>query len=284
VGSADVVAFEEKGAGQVTLVQVPVATMMTSSDLVENKGIHVTALAPIAVAGIDYLKFVSDGFLGLPTSTLGTDYIVASYQSNGAGQNGPLPGMEFGVTAARDSTTVTITPTIPVGSHNGGVPYTISLNAGQAYQLRNSSCFGELNCSRGAPADFTGTTITSNNPIAVFGGHDCTNIPPDSATCNGIMEQLPPTNLWASSYLTVPLATELNGDFLRVIASVNGTHVKLNNQLIATLDRGQFTEQLLTQASAITADAPVSNLYLERSKSSGVIFPNLMFNLSCAER
>jgi RHS repeat-associated protein len=236
--------------GQVTFLQVPVATMVSSTDQVENKGIHITALAPVAVAGIDYLAFASDGFLGLPTASLGTDYIVAAYQTG-------IPGSEFAITATKDNTSVSITPATTANGHNSGVPYNVTLNAGQTYQLRDEFCFGNATCSRGGPADFTGTQISANNPIAVFGGHDCTNIPSDSATCNAIMEQLPPTNLWASDYLTVPLETERNGDFFRVVASVNGTHVKLNNQLIATLDRGQFTEQLLTKASTINADAPI---------------------------
>ncbi len=238
--------------GQVTWLQVPVDTMVRTTDQVENKGIHITTLAPVAVAGIDYLRFATDGFLGLPTSALGTDYIVAAYQ-----HLSQIDGTEFAITATRDNTTVSITPTISVDGHTAGTPYTVSLNAGQTYQSYDRFCFGTVACSRGGAADFTGTTITSDKPIAVFGGHDCTNIPSDSATCNGIMEQLPPTNLWSSNYLTMPFSTEKNGDFFRVIASAAGTHVKLNNQSIATLDRGQFTDVLLTQPSAISADAPV---------------------------
>jgi RHS repeat-associated protein len=236
--------------GQVTSIVIPVSTMVTTSDQVENKGIHITALAPVAVSAVNYDPHATDGFLGLPTTALGTSYMVAAYE------NGP-PGTEFGLVATMDATNVTIIPTVTTGTRQSGVPYSVQLNAGQTYQLLNQNSFGQLNNNQGAPSNFTGSIVTSDKPVAVFGGHICTNVPADSATCNALVEQLPPVDLWGTDFVTVPLATELKGDFFRILASTPATHVKLNGQLVATLEKGEFVEELLTAPSVINTDAPV---------------------------
>jgi RHS repeat-associated protein len=239
--------------GQIAPIYLPLSTMVISSDTVETKGIHITALNPVAVSGLNYFPAASDGFLGLPTTALGTSYVVAAALNTVDQSN----GTEFAITATKDNTVVTIIPTASVSPRQRGVPYTVQLNTGQTYQLRDESDTGIFSDNAGPLPDFTGTVITANNPIAVFGGADCVNIPSYSDTCNGLVEQLPPTNLWGTDFVTMPFSSELNGDFFRVITNSPNTHVKLNGKLVATLDAGEFVDQLLTAPSVISTDAPV---------------------------
>jgi hypothetical protein len=64
-------------AGQVTTISVPIGAELETSDVVETKGIHITALANVTVYGLSSDRnpgfFSSDAYLGLPTTILGTD-------------------------------------------------------------------------------------------------------------------------------------------------------------------------------------------------------------------
>jgi hypothetical protein len=71
------------------------------------------------------------------------------------------------------------------------------------------------------------------------------------------MEQIPPTSTWGTSFYTVPLKTRLNGDTFRILASEDNTTVRLDGDVIATLQRGQVHQRTIATASRIIADKPV---------------------------
>ncbi len=229
--------------GTVTTVVLPVATDISTSDAVESKGVHVTAGAEVSVYGLDRVRFSSDAFLGLPVDTLGTEYIMLGYKNSNV-----LNGSEFAIVAAQPATTVTITPSVTTGSHAAGVPYTVALGLGQTYQLRNTDS---------APADLSGTIVTSDKPIAAFAGHQCANVPPGALYCDYIVEQMFPATSWGKNFVTMPLATRTKGDTFRVLAGTNSTTVKIDGATVATLNRGQLYEQVVTAPANITADKPV---------------------------
>lgn len=231
--------------GTVTTVVLPSAAEMRSSDLVENKGIHVTALAEVTVYGLSRIQFTTDAYLGLPTDILGTEYIVLGYQNSGFTFN----GSELGIIGTADGTTVTIIPSVTTGGRPSGVPYTVTLNRGQTYQL--------INAAGPTGSDLSGTIITSDRPIAVFGGNKCANVPLGVTFCDHIVEQLPPVLTWGKSFVTMPLATRLNGDTFRFLASTNGTTVSVNGVVVATLNRGQLHEQIITGPAQITSNQPI---------------------------
>ena len=104
--------------GQATTINLPTTALMSSTDVVEYKGIHVTAQSEINIYAIDYEIYATDGYLGLPTPVLGTDYVVPAWQNF----NAPS---EIAVTAAYDGTTVTITPAVAASGRALGEPYII---------------------------------------------------------------------------------------------------------------------------------------------------------------
>jgi hypothetical protein len=238
--------------GTVTSVTVPSSLAIDTSDTVESLGIHVTSTAEVTVYGLNRITFTTDAYLGLPTDILGTEYIVQGYKNTDI-----VNGTQFAVVATQDATTVTINPTVTTDGHTAGTPYTVNLNQGQTYQLRN----GDL-----APADLSGSIVTSNLPVAVFGGHECANIPAGAVACDHIVEEMTPTATWGKSFVTEPLATRTGGDTFRFLADTAGTTVMVNGAIVATLNRGQLFEQILTAASVITSDKPI--LVTQYSNSS----------------
>ena len=223
--------------GVVTVVNIPASAQLNTSDTVENKGIHVTAQAEVTIYGLNRATFTTDAYLGLPTDILGTEHIVLGY-------SGSSP--EFAIVGTVDTTTVTITPSATAGSRPAGVPFNINLNQGQTYQLRGS-------------ADLSGSLVTSDKPIGVFGGTACANIPPGVTFCDHIVEQLPPTETWGKSFVTIPLATRDNGDTFRFLASTNGTTITVNGTVVTPvpLNRGQFHERIIGGPAVITSDQPI---------------------------
>lgn len=238
--------------GAVTTVGLPSTAELLSSDTIQDLGVHVTADAEVTVYGLNRLQFTTDAYLGLPTDALGTDYINLGYKNVDV-----VNATQVGMVATQDSTTVTITPTVTTDGHTAGLPYSIDLNQGQTYLLRNTDP---------APADLSGTLIQSSKPVAVFGGHQCANIPPGFTFCDHVVEELPPTTAWGLNFVSMPLATRTGGDTFRVLASQDATTVTLNGATVATLNRGQLHEQLVSGPAQITADKPV--LVMQYSNST----------------
>ncbi|HTN05160.1 T9SS type A sorting domain-containing protein [Agriterribacter sp.] len=239
--------------GTVTTVTLPTGTLeLNASNVIENKGIHIVAGKEVTVYGLNRYQATTDAYLALPTDILGTSYINLGYKNTNI-----VNSTQFGIVATQNATTVTITPTVTTNGRLAGIPYTITLNQGQTYLLRNTDA---------APQDLSGTLITSNKPIAVFGGMQCANIPMGYVACDHIIEQLPPATAWGKNFISVPLKTRTKGDTFRFLASANNTTVEVNGSIVATLNKGQLFETILTTASQIKSNNPI--LVAQYSNSS----------------
>lgn len=229
--------------GTVTSVPLPIETDLAVQEGVEQKGIHVTADREVTVYGLNRQSATTDAYLGLPVDVLGTSNIVLGI---GTGLGGTS---ELGIAASQDATTVTITPTVDgAGGRTAGTPYDVSLDRGDAYQLRAAT----------AQEDLSGTIVNADKPISVYGGHQCANIPDQTFfACDHIVEQMPPTDAWGRSFGTVPLKTRTNGDTFRAVASQDGTDVAVNGSSVATLNRGEVHQQIIDGNSSITSNNPI---------------------------
>ncbi len=222
--------------GVVTSVTLPVSSELMSAGI--GPAVHVMAAKEITIYGLSRYGATTDAYLGLPVDVLGTKHTVMAW--------GCCYHSEFAVAASQDNTTLTITPaSVTTDGHAAGTPFTVTLPLGKAYQAQ-------------ATGDLTGSIVTSDKPVAVFGGHECANIP-DATTgyCDHVVEQQPADVAWGEDFLTVPLKTRLNGDTFRILASQAGTVVKINGTTVATLGAGQFHTQLIDGSSSISASKPV---------------------------
>ena len=219
------------------------------SDVVEAKGIHVTADNPIAVYGYNHMPHSTDAYLALPVRALGKAYIVMSYK-NVFTDALDLNGVQFAMAATEDNTTVTIVPSTDVGGHPAKLPFELTLQRGETYQLIDTTP---------SPADLTGTLVFADKAIAVFGSHqNATITDADVFYSNHLVEQLPPTQMWGNEFVIVPFATRLGGDTFRLMALSEATEVRVNGVILSgLLNRGHFRELRLDKESYITATKPI---------------------------
>jgi hypothetical protein len=183
------------------------------------RAVHVTATSPCAVYGFSNLYATSDGFLALPTPSLGKDYYSANYFDDWYfTSNEPLAG-EFLIVAPYDYTNVIIkttsdTRTDPSGlviGHSANVPWTVTLMKGQTYLVQSPG--------RDKGNDITGSHITSDKPIGFLSGHQRCAIPNDDPNYTSkdlLIEMMPPVDKWGTQYFDMPMAGRTKcGDYIR---------------------------------------------------------------------
>jgi autotransporter-associated beta strand protein len=267
-----------------TTILLPNAVMLIPPDQVLARGVHITVAAgnrPVSVYGfsdVSYVNGPSDGYLGLPVTELGTDYVVLAW-----GGNNQNDASAFSVVASQDNTKVTITPSITVNTYSriANQPYNVFLPfAGDTYTLETDDV------PTGGPwhGDLTGTRVTADKPVAVFGGAELGRVPDSSIGLNNqwnhLVEQIPPTAAWGREFYTQPLATRANGDTIRILASVNGTVVTVNGTPVALLNAGKFHERIVKGCAHIQANHPVLVAQYANTRSYDFLLNNHNLNVN----
>jgi hypothetical protein len=229
-------------------VKCPVPAALSTGPQIVGTGIgnafHVTTDAP--VVAYQMLPYgggdaaTTGASLLLPTSAWDTSYIaVEAYDTD---PNAPqlIIGVtpSFDVVAAQDDTTVTINPinTIYAGSGvaqgSANVPYTVSLNAGQFLQITEKD-------------QLSGSPVTSDKPIGVFGGNEIVAI---DICCGDHAEQmLTPSRALGNLYVAAPHGDrrpEADTRVFRLYGAVDGTALTYDPPDLgpATLDAGAMAE------------------------------------------
>lgn len=227
----------------------PLAEIISSEIIEPGMSVRISSDEPISVYGLNRRYQTTDTYLGLPKSVLGTNYRVMSYT-----MSSPLMP-EFAIVATENNTYIQITPTAETQAGNkANKPYTVTLNQGDVYQViaKPSGLFYDK-------IDFTGTQITSNKPIAVFGGHQCAYVPsppPVIIACNHLVEQIPPTSSWGKHYFLGKLEKRSKYSW-RALANVDSTKLFVNSKLVKMLKAGEFYEDNSKEDLQITADKPI---------------------------
>lgn len=175
---------------------------------------HVHSNGPITAYQFNPLTFshgsaysyTNDASLLLPQGVFTQRYTVLTWP------NFPLPRDEspdststteyfFGgfvsvVAVTGEDTTVTVHAAGEIRAGTG-VP---AMHAGEtrAFMLQPGDVLQLVGTGHG---DITGTTVESSERVAVFVGHDCTNIPLDNPACDHLEEQLLPDETWGRQYV-----------------------------------------------------------------------------------
>jgi len=95
-------------------------------------------------------------------------------------------------------------------------------------------------------SDLTGTTVTASAPIAVFAGHQCTNMPYTATACDHLEEMMFPLETWGTQVvLSAPAHPAGSGAapaLYRVLANADGTTIEFDPPVSATttLNAGKF--------------------------------------------
>jgi hypothetical protein len=163
---------------------------------------------------------VTGATLLLPTSAYGTNYVAVN-AGGGPVLDGPNLGTSLDVVATADDTTVTILPRVDIVAGGGvagspaGAPATFMLDQGQVLQLTQ-------------PTELTGSPISSDRPIGLFGGHPCADIPSSLGYCDHAEQQFPPIASVGNGYAAVTYrqrtATPESPPW-RIVGLVDGTQL-----------------------------------------------------------
>ncbi len=227
---------------------------------------RVVANDDIAVFALNQADRTSDAFLVLPTASLGLEYRVMSYQSDGFLET-PTSTIisttstpsEFAVTAVHDSTRIIIYPTAETSRYRTKID-TVILMQGQSYLVQASITRTNL---RG---DLTGSKIIATKPVAVFSGHQRALVPVELRLNNTsrdcIIEQMPPVNTWGknaflASYPNPPRTALQGSDLFRVLAAFDNTDIFLGGAKLQTLQAGQYYTGNLKGSGFLTASKPI---------------------------
>lgn len=209
------------------------------SGRVEYRPFRITSSGDLTVHAINGREYSTDGTVILPTSALSTEYLVmAHYDTFGPGQE-PGSNQNFESTllivATENDTQVEVIPAAPtVNTIPAGAPIQFSLDAGESYQIK-------------ANGDLTGSRVRVLNPsadscklLAVFGGNKTSSAGDCGTSGDHIFQQAYPLESWGKEYIHVPLAGRTSGEIVKVLASQDGTEVRINGTVKATLDAREY--------------------------------------------
>ncbi len=225
-------------------------------------GIHVTSTRPVVAYTHIYSGNVSGATLLFPTSTLGKEYYSMNYTqlSNESASN----SFFFVVATDTGTTTVEIVPSAQTQTHAAGVPFTVTLNQGEIYNV-----MGELN--GGSPGNYSGADLTGSRIRSISNGEiSCKKIGVFSGSgkikisCSGsatssdnLIAQAFPKNAWGKKFLTVP-TENMPYNYYRVGVGDPATVVKLNGVVLTGLQNNFYYDlPLSNQPQVIEADEPI---------------------------
>ena len=200
--------------------------VVVSSHVEQDKGIYLTTDSDrVTVIGQTMGFSSSDTFFALSISNFcALEYV---YYGVSVGRTGIIIENALAVTSivlivgTENSTTMKLTVPQSVNISVGNI--TNELSPGREYSFiinRLQTIFIE------SLDDLTGTKVTTNNQVSVFSGHQSGNVPASTKFADHLIEQVPHTEVWGTTYYTVPLATRASYT-IRVLAAYNSTNVTI---------------------------------------------------------
>ncbi|XP_072019681.1 uncharacterized protein [Amphiura filiformis] len=202
-----------------------------------NKTVIVRSTGLVSVHGYYGHFQSSDGFLVLPTTFLGTEYVVQliARVSN------------FVVSALQVSTSITMS--WPMTGRNR----VIFLQQYESYEFLFD----------------TGFFITSKNPVSVMFGDSCAHFSiPSGGWCNYVVEHLPPISSLGRQYILAPFMGRTTGYIFRIEATNDFTNVAIADMLgnsNISLMSGEVYQDDVNEVIKINADKSV--LVIQFAKS-----------------
>lgn len=214
----------------------------------------------------------TDAWLVYPTSSLGTEHYVMSYESDLT--NDPFrPTLrfpsQFVVVANEDETDVEILLSTPRSAVATGNVRTVRLQRGQSYLVQAHVVTGNVG------ADLTGTRIRSSKPVAVISGHYRASVPRLESTDSRdlLAEQVPSVDKWGTQFAVPQMVEPSNVRYvsqrdrppLRVVAALDSTVVTVNDVRLPRLNAGQYATQALSSAAMVKSNHPILVAIIDRS-------------------
>ncbi len=225
----------------IAIVEIPESWAYNegNEEIVGSKAIVLTATDTVSVFISNVANYSFDASFVLPVECLGSEYIIQTdQQSISDNFNSRLKETSaFLIVAIEDDTEVEIMPSVTtLKGHGAGVPYTVTLSAGQTYSVRSNNTTDWR--------DFSGTTVCALNgkKIAVFNGNTITRIPGEAR--NGrdhIFEQALPVDSWGRRFVVTSSSGRVR-DVVKVTSSADDNVIFRDGEEIAIIGNGDSFE------------------------------------------
>ncbi len=148
---------------------------------------------------LDNGSATSDASMLLPASAFDTVYMATAWGSVPPGFS--CDSSLLNVVAQVDGTEVTITPAVNTSGGNGipagqaGVPFgPIVLDEGDVLQIVNDT-------NTAHAQSMEGSLVEASERVAVYGGHQCANVPTTACCCDHVEEMVFGLQTWGTEYV-----------------------------------------------------------------------------------
>lgn len=222
------------------------------SNQIGNTGILVSADHELLCYAYHYRAYFTEATSMLNKDQLGKSYTVLA-------ENGDNPAKvelsQLIIVATEDFTELKIVPSVhTVDLFPANKEFTISLNRGETYQLQS----GE---------DLTGTTVSSNNMIAVYSGSKHSSICNISfyEADNHLYDINLSTDAWGKEYFAIPFK-DTDTTYVKVVASTTNSTITWNGQ-IHVLNKSKSVTFPITSTVLIQTTEPVGIALLHPSSA-----------------
>jgi hypothetical protein len=279
VGQVAVLFLSRKTAGA-SVVNCPMPAAINGETGVAGtgigKGFHISTDVPVvAYQMVPYgggQAAVTSATLLLPTSAWDTNYIaINAYKSaEPDGITGGNPSLA--IVAGVDNTSVTLLPKVAIvagtnvvaGPANTATKYT--LNKGEFLQIVQ-------------PEELTGSPLQSDQPVGVFGGSTCMDVPVGTSDCDSAQQQIAPVRALGSEYVGVRYRGRGGMDEAppwRLVGAVDGTALTWTPAAPAgapkTIGLGEVVEFPAAGPFTVTSQAADHPFYLGAYMTGGAPF------------
>ncbi len=254
-----------------------------------SRAFRITSDLPVVAYQFNTLdqQYSNDASLLLPTSGLGKDYRVVTYDPStpmGEFMGLAMPANRGYVTilGVEDGTEVTVTVTADIRAGEGvpeisngvgiygGTSATFTINRFDVLNLETMLWDEYPTTQTGERVDLTGTRVEADEPVAVFTGTDMSMVLPstageDSCCAEHIEQQVLPSRTMGSSFVvprSAPRCPENpEPDYYRIFSYDYGTTVHTSLTSAGddefTLNPGQYHELWVTHGFTVEADGPL---------------------------
>ena len=251
------------GGGEVFEYKLPISLRMSGTGEQMN-GVEILSTSNISVVCLNYYSGFVDGYLALPITALGSNYVAASYQPYDQNSRANLA-----IISANDDNKITV-----IFGENAIVRY-----RGILYDKSSSLLYVTLVLEKlealhiSGLSDLSGTIIITSKAVVVLSGVDRAK-PFGSVGSYDMLESfLLPVSLWGKDYIltTVRTTDKKKGDIYRIFAYKNNTIVE-SAYWTRVLSSGKYTELMLDEnlASFVTCSEPCQVMqYIRGEKVDG---------------
>ena len=244
------------------VVDIP-PDLLVSSPVDRNKGIRVYTEngEEIFVVGENQVSSINHGaFLAYPCLTLEAidryEYYAVSREATSTFLSQVL------IVGCEHGTTISIIPThqltLPVDLQDA-TSQTVTVEAGTTKNFtlhRMQTLF--LNSS----GDLTGTKITSDKPLSVISGHECSSVPSGTSGCEPLAVFVPPSITWGTDFLLAAFAGRNTSSFYKFVST---------EQTSLMLTCGNSTQQLNIDGNSLEYSLVADYCYLRSSNPVFVV-------------